>query len=123
MGAVNNKTTEEAAIRELVEDWARAVRTRDLDGILANHSPDMLLFDLPPPLQSQRIGEREELKVRLTIGLRKIDGQWSRMNIIRSRLPENESRARSNEDGQRHLMNPTSLEFNEWKKEMLLNCS
>jgi uncharacterized protein (TIGR02246 family) len=119
-----NRMTDEGAIRELVENWARAVRIKDLDGILANHSPDILMFDVPPPIQSKGIeayrktwdlffswsqdsrifdigemnitagndvafvtalmrcagteanGDKIELEFRLTIGLRKIDGQW-----------------------------------------------
>jgi len=118
------RTNDEAAIRELVEVWARAVRAKDFDGILANHSTDMLMFDVPPPLESKGIeayrktwdlffsaspdpiafaiqhmdivagadvafvtalmrcaekgrnGERIKLEFRLTVGLRKIDGQW-----------------------------------------------
>jgi len=54
------KTGDEAAIVGLVENWARAVRARNLDGILANHSPDMLMFDVPPPLQSKGIEEYKE---------------------------------------------------------------
>ena len=124
MSASSNRTTDEAVIRELVENWARAVRAKDLDGILANHSIDILMFDVPPPMQSKGIeayrttwdlffswsddpvvfdikdiditagtdvafvaalmrcagteknGERIELEFRLTIGLRKIEGQW-----------------------------------------------
>jgi uncharacterized protein (TIGR02246 family) len=49
----DRKRTDEATIRELVENWARAVRARDLQGILANHSPDILMFDVPPPLASK----------------------------------------------------------------------
>ena len=55
MSASHNTTIDEAAIRDLVENWARAVRTKNLDGILANHSLDMLMFDVPPPLQSKGI--------------------------------------------------------------------
>jgi uncharacterized protein (TIGR02246 family) len=44
---------DEVAIRELVEGWARAVRASDVKGILADHSADMLMFDVPPPLQSK----------------------------------------------------------------------
>jgi uncharacterized protein (TIGR02246 family) len=124
MSASSNRTADEAAIRELGESWARAVRAKDFDGILANHSADMLMFDVPPPVQSKGIeayrktwdlffswsddpvvfdikdiditagtdvafvaalmrcagtekdGERIELEFRLTIGLRKIGGQW-----------------------------------------------
>ena len=55
MSASSTRTVNEAAIRELVESWARAVRAKDLDGILANHSTDMLMFEVPPPLQSKGI--------------------------------------------------------------------
>lgn len=120
----NNRTADEAAIRDLVENWAKAVRTKNLNGILAYHSPEILMFDVPPPIQSKGIeaykqtwdlffswsqdsgvfditdmnitagndvafvtalmrcagaeesGERNELDFRLTIGLRKIVGQW-----------------------------------------------
>ena len=46
---------DEAAIRKLVEDWASSVRRRDLSGILRDHSPSILMFDVPPPLQSKGI--------------------------------------------------------------------
>jgi ketosteroid isomerase-like protein len=46
---------DEVAIRTLVETWARAVRRKDLDAILLNHSPNMLMFDVPPPLESKGI--------------------------------------------------------------------
>ena len=55
MSASSTRTVNEAAIRELVQSWARAVRAEDLDGILANHSTDILMFDVPPPLQSKGI--------------------------------------------------------------------
>lgn len=55
MSASKNRTTDEAAIRELVESWARAVRAKDLDGVLANHATNVLMFDVPPPLESKGI--------------------------------------------------------------------
>jgi uncharacterized protein (TIGR02246 family) len=55
-----DRTKDEAAIVDLVETWARAVRSRNLDGILANHSQDMLMFDVPPPLQSKGMQEYKE---------------------------------------------------------------
>jgi uncharacterized protein (TIGR02246 family) len=42
---------DEAAIRELVGNWARAVRAKDLRGVLAHHSADILMFDVPPPFE------------------------------------------------------------------------
>ena len=53
MSTSSRRHTDEATIRELVERWANAVRDKDVDGILSNHSTDMLMFDVPPP-QSDR---------------------------------------------------------------------
>jgi uncharacterized protein (TIGR02246 family) len=39
----------EAAIRALIERWANAVQARDIDGVLADHSEDIQMFDVPPP--------------------------------------------------------------------------
>ena len=44
--------TNESQIRLLIENWALAVRNKDMDGILAHHSADMVMFDVPPPFQS-----------------------------------------------------------------------
>ena len=125
MSVGNDGATDEAAIRELVESWASAVRAKDLDGILAHHSADIVMFDVPSPLVSKGIdayrktwdsffawsddpvvydiedmeitagsdvafvaalmrcagteksGERIKLEFRLTVGLRKLGGQWT----------------------------------------------
>ena len=55
MSATGIGTKDETAIRDLIENWARAVRNKDMDGILANHSPDILMFDVPPPIKSKGI--------------------------------------------------------------------
>src|SRR5512133_3117640 len=55
MNGRNNSTVDEAHIRELMEQWASAVRAKNLDGILAHHSADILMFDVPPPLVSKGI--------------------------------------------------------------------
>jgi uncharacterized protein (TIGR02246 family) len=115
-----NRTSDEAQIRELLENWARAVREDDRDGVLARHASDIVMFDVPAPIQFKGIEEYRktwdeffswqgrgvfdlsELKieagedvafchsiitcgsetegqfpVRLTVGLRKIDGAWT----------------------------------------------
>jgi|SRR5579859_7225655 len=41
--------TDVVAIHALLQRWAQAVRERDLHGILADHSADMLTYDVPPP--------------------------------------------------------------------------
>jgi uncharacterized protein YndB with AHSA1/START domain/ketosteroid isomerase-like protein len=40
-------------IRALLEAWAAAVRRHDLPAILGLHAPDIVMFDLPPPLQTR----------------------------------------------------------------------
>jgi ketosteroid isomerase-like protein len=113
-------------IRALLDAWADAVRRHDVPAILAHHAPDMVMFDLPPPLQCKGIDryrqtwdlffrfhrpgaafdlqelvvaagqdvafahaimrcgpdsssnpkDRDGFLFRLTVGLRKIDGNW-----------------------------------------------
>jgi len=119
------EATNEQLIRDIIDNWAKAVRAKDIDGILAHHSPNILLFDVPDPVvQSKGIdayresweqvfyswygddggfevtelnitagndiafatgiihcsgtdkGIKVHIKVRLTIGLKRIDGQW-----------------------------------------------
>jgi hypothetical protein len=43
MGASNNTATDEGMIRSLVENWARAVRAKDFNGIISNHSALMIV--------------------------------------------------------------------------------
>jgi uncharacterized protein (TIGR02246 family) len=44
---------DEAEIHALIERWARAVREEDRAAIRRDHDPDMLMFDVPPPLVSR----------------------------------------------------------------------
>jgi uncharacterized protein (TIGR02246 family) len=43
----------EDKIRSLVENWARAVREGDINAVLACHSDDIVMFDVPPPLEAR----------------------------------------------------------------------
>lgn len=49
------KSNNEAEIRTLIERWTEAVRKHDSKGILADHDPNIVMFDVPPPLQSKGI--------------------------------------------------------------------
>ena len=46
--------TDEQQIRTLIERWAAAVHQGDLATVLADHDPDILMFDVPPPEQGVR---------------------------------------------------------------------
>jgi uncharacterized protein (TIGR02246 family) len=117
--------SDEAEIRTLLERWAKAVHAGDMDGVLADHTEDIVMFDVPPPNEVRgkaayrdtwppffswqkqgatfeivsldvaagtdvafayallRCGTVEELekdpdnRLRLTIGLRKMNGRWA----------------------------------------------
>ena len=45
---------DEQAIRELILNWAAAVRAGDIDAVLADHAEDIVMFDVPPPEQGVR---------------------------------------------------------------------
>jgi uncharacterized protein (TIGR02246 family) len=116
--------TDEARIRALFEQWAKAVRAQDYAAIRSNHDAHVLMFDVPPPFQSRGVdaymatwdmfykyaerpvafdfteievtcglevafvtaighcvttdprGNREPLDFRLTMGLKKLAGDW-----------------------------------------------
>jgi uncharacterized protein (TIGR02246 family) len=40
---------QEQQIRTFIERWAEAVHSGDLDGVLADHAEDIVMFDVPPP--------------------------------------------------------------------------
>ena len=46
--------SDEAAIRELITRWAVAVHMGNLDAVLADHDPDIVMFDVPPPYDGLR---------------------------------------------------------------------
>lgn len=121
---METQNTGKQQINNLIQNWAKAVRAKDIGGILAHHSPNILLFDVVEPFQSKGIesyraswedvyfpwhnedgdfeideleitagngvafchgvihcsgtdkGQKIDLKIRLTAGLVKTNGQW-----------------------------------------------
>jgi uncharacterized protein (TIGR02246 family) len=45
---------DEKQIRSLIERWAEAGHRGDLDGVLTDHSDDIVMFDVPPPHEGVR---------------------------------------------------------------------
>ena len=52
MTAGDGRTTAEAEIRALIEEQAKAIRAKDVDGSVSSYAPDVLLFDVVNPLRS-----------------------------------------------------------------------
>jgi ketosteroid isomerase-like protein len=46
--------TDEQTITALIERWVVAVQANDLDGVLADHADDIVMFDVPPPQDGVR---------------------------------------------------------------------
>jgi uncharacterized protein (TIGR02246 family) len=45
-------SSDESAVRDVIEAWADAVRRKDYAGILRSHAADFVMFDVPPPFRS-----------------------------------------------------------------------
>jgi predicted dithiol-disulfide oxidoreductase (DUF899 family)/ketosteroid isomerase-like protein len=62
---IGGSANDEAGVRELVADWAAAVRTKDLDRVVSYYASAVVSFDLAPPLQYVGTG-----------ALRKSQAEW-----------------------------------------------
>jgi ketosteroid isomerase-like protein len=45
------ENSNEAQIRERLDSWANAVRSKDVEAVMSHYAPGILLFDLAPPLK------------------------------------------------------------------------
>jgi ketosteroid isomerase-like protein len=114
--ALDSASSDREYVTDLIRAWELAIQRRDFDGTLAHHSPDILMFDVPEPIQARGLAQYRETwelffaysqggeasfrlhelelvldgslavahslldaaddKCRLTLVLRKIDGEW-----------------------------------------------
>jgi uncharacterized protein (TIGR02246 family) len=51
MAIEETRTKGEAEIRELIDDFVKAIRAKDIDGVMSVFAPEVISFDLGPPLQ------------------------------------------------------------------------
>lgn len=51
MATATDKKVEQARIEQLIEDWAQAIQDKDLDRVMSFYAPEMVAFDVIPPLQ------------------------------------------------------------------------
>ena len=113
---MSTETKEAELVSAVIQKWAKAVRNNDMDGILSNHTTDILMYDVVAPFQSEGLDAYRKtwelffkyntggdgafnltelkirasgtvafahstlnifrIRVRLTLGLVKSDGQW-----------------------------------------------
>jgi ketosteroid isomerase-like protein len=62
--------SDEEQIRALIVRWAAAAHGGDIDGVLVDHSEDIVMFDVPPPHDGVR-GLAALLRERLTTPARR----------------------------------------------------
>ena len=53
MATQQSTARDEAQIRQLIEQWGQALYAKDLNTLMAYYAPDILTFDILPPLQYQ----------------------------------------------------------------------
>ena len=51
MAVEEHKNNEEAEIKRVIEGGVEAVRARDIDGVMSIYAPEVVSFDIVPPLQ------------------------------------------------------------------------
>jgi hypothetical protein len=84
---MNKKTAQgvlskdEEDIRELIERWAKAVRDVDRAGICTDHDPDILMFDVPPPLFSQGLDSYMATSSRLGTSAKSVGRRYGHSSI------------------------------------------
>jgi ketosteroid isomerase-like protein len=52
--------SDDEQVRAIIDRWATAVQDREMAGTLASHSPDILMFDVPEPIQARGLDEYRE---------------------------------------------------------------
>jgi uncharacterized protein (TIGR02246 family) len=60
MTTTADRRASESEIRALIQGWATAVHAGDLDRVLADHSDDIQMFDVPPPNEVRGIDAYRE---------------------------------------------------------------
>ena len=51
----SGKTADEIQIRQLIDGWARAVCDKNIEAAVSHYAPDVLLYDLAPPLMHRGV--------------------------------------------------------------------
>jgi ketosteroid isomerase-like protein len=46
--------SDETIIRDLFTRWVESIRSQDLNGVLTDHDPNIVMFDVPPPYNGVR---------------------------------------------------------------------
>jgi ketosteroid isomerase-like protein len=50
-GVEKEQAVAEAVVRQRLEDWAKAIRAKDIEAVLSLYAPNIVSFDIDPPLR------------------------------------------------------------------------
>ena len=48
MKTKQSESIDEIQIRHRIDGWAKALRAKDIDGIMSSYAPEVLVFDIAP---------------------------------------------------------------------------
>jgi ketosteroid isomerase-like protein len=72
----------ENAIRERVRDYAQAICAKDIDAVMSFFAPDMLSFDLEPPLRYSTAGRKRERWLEAFTAFTRIGYEVTELNVV-----------------------------------------
>jgi ketosteroid isomerase-like protein len=58
--ALHTSSDELQNVTGLIRRWEAAVQRQDMAAVLAQHAPDVLMFDVPEPIQARGLAEYQE---------------------------------------------------------------
>jgi ketosteroid isomerase-like protein len=58
--AVESTSSDLENVTVLIRDWEAAVQRQNMTDVLSHHSPDILMFDVPEPIQARGLAEYRE---------------------------------------------------------------
>jgi ketosteroid isomerase-like protein len=71
-----------AELKRLIDEWAEAVRRQDLEGVMARHGEDMVLYDVVPPLRSVGLDAYRRSWVQQFFPWFKVGGRFELRDVV-----------------------------------------
>lgn len=61
---MTSSSNDDVDVRRVIVDWHRAIVRRDVVGVVAAHTDDIVMFDVPPPERGARRMRRPRVRPR-----------------------------------------------------------
>jgi ketosteroid isomerase-like protein len=70
-GDIMTAAQAEKELRAITDEWLKALRAKDVDGLMRHYAPDVLTFDIAPPL---RVRGADTVRGNWAVWLKTFDG-------------------------------------------------